>query len=172
MKDESKQYIKMCTRAGEIRMEKYEEGFTEGDYIYDGKSCHILGHDYIGVKNLYEGEYHIYHNLRYCLRTTPLEVSYKLPGLGEIEILEGTYEFETLFNVIWLPRQDQLQEMIEWKPIFDGPPIPMVIAHGLYNFAQIRMRQYCKQFSTMEQLWLAFVMQEKYQKVWSGEDWI
>ena len=25
---------------------------------------------------------------------------------------------------------------------------------------------------SMEQLWLAFVMKDKYKKVWNGEDWI
>ena len=25
---------------------------------------------------------------------------------------------------------------------------------------------------TQEQLWLAFIMKEKYNKVWNGEDWI
>ncbi len=29
-----------------------------------------------------------------------------------------------------------------------------------------------KSFTSMEQLWLAFVMKEKYNKVWDGEEWI
>ena len=27
-------------------------------------------------------------------------------------------------------------------------------------------------FTSMEQLWLAFIMREKYQKVWSGTEWV
>jgi len=31
---------------------------------------------------------------------------------------------------------------------------------------------YSEQFTSMEQLWLAFVMKEKYGKVWDRKDWI
>lgn len=30
----------------------------------------------------------------------------------------------------------------------------------------------CSYFPSMEQLWLAFVMKEKYNKVWNGNDWV
>ena len=48
---------------------------------------------------------------------------------------------------IWLPRQDQLQGMVEYTV-------------GV------------NKFNSMEQLWLAFVMSEKYNKKWDGKDWI
>lgn len=71
---------------------------------------------------------------------------------------------------VWLPRQDQLQEMVggfeagfidwrEWKkniyPSFGGYTNP---------FSKLG-------FTSFEQLWLAFVMKEKYDKVWNGERW-
>jgi hypothetical protein len=31
---------------------------------------------------------------------------------------------------------------------------------------------YAKQFASSEQLWLAFVMEEKYGKIWNGEGWV
>ena len=62
----------------------------------------------------------------------------------------------------WLPRQDQLQEMM---------PMPLSIV--IDDF-----RNFCLQdgqvwlFGSMEQLWLAFVMRDKYNKVWDGQDWV
>jgi hypothetical protein len=32
-------------------------------------------------------------------------------------------------------------------------------------------REYFNEFSSMEQLWLAFVMREKYGKKWDGKEW-
>ena len=69
---------------------------------------------------------------------------------------------------IFLPRQDQLQEMIkeDW---------------------QLSLTEFCKwilgknntifythrgEFNSMEQLWLAFVMKEKYNKIWDGKEWV
>lgn len=72
---------------------------------------------------------------------------------------------------IWLPRQDQLQEMVQTT--------------NEYNLAEMEMRfhEWCvspltvytqthKHLTSMEQLWLAFVMKEEYNKVWNGEGWV
>ncbi len=71
------------------------------------------------------------------------------------------------FNVnnernIWLPRQDQLQEMVRGK--FRRQYLMLV------DFATLCVDDMPDDMS-MEQLWLAFVMIEKYGKVWKGEDW-
>lgn len=65
---------------------------------------------------------------------------------------------------IWLPRQDQLQEMVK------SPPVVM----GNLNRLQAFMNEYSPLdgWESMEQLWLAFVMKEKYNKIWDGETWI
>ena len=74
---------------------------------------------------------------------------------------------------IWLPRQDQLQEMIEkkWKDGFNDITgrkfYPCDLLRAFCDFSV-----YCKPKESMEQLWLAFVMKEKYNKVWNGEDWV
>lgn len=65
-------------------------------------------------------------------------------------------------DYVWLPRQDQLQIMIEgyWydnldtlveysnAPCHDDPPA-----------------------ESMEQIWLMFVMEKKYSKTWNGDEW-
>ena len=76
------------------------------------------------------------------------------------------HEFETLpKNDIWLPRQDQLQAMV--APKVDD--IPRLMCWMIRDFAL-----FCqdKEITTMEQLWLAFVMKVKYNKVWDATDWV
>ena len=68
---------------------------------------------------------------------------------------------------IWLPRQDQLQEMVAVKNSTYA---------NIEPFADFAIRQGIRsmspQFRSMEQLWLAFVMKEKYQKIWNIDSWI
>jgi len=70
---------------------------------------------------------------------------------------------------VWLPRQDELQEMI---------PLKMSAS---WLFLDAFIRDYMEtidesydfpSWDSWEQLWLAFVMKEKYNKTWNGEDWI
>lgn len=63
-------------------------------------------------------------------------------------------------DLIWLPRQDQLQKMI------DNPPV-----WQFHYFVQELTRQGIQSMS-YEQLWLAFVMKEKYNKIWNGDEWV
>ncbi len=70
-----------------------------------------------------------------------------------------------MYHPIWLPRQDQLQEMIKEKL----PPRDSFI---LFEFVEFVRNLDSKHYEdSMEQLWLAFVMKEKYNKVWNGQDW-
>ena len=61
-----------------------------------------------------------------------------------------------------LERQDQLQEMMADKRN------PRDLA---YRFALSISEEEYKSFASMEQLWLAFVMKEEFQKVWTDEGW-
>jgi len=79
-------------------------------------------------------------------------------------------------NTIWLPRQDQLQEML-----INYLDIPIDELHlFIYDFYLFidcdcikRVGDYrLREFKSMEQLWLAFCMQELYGKVWSGDKWL
>jgi len=73
---------------------------------------------------------------------------------------------------VWLPTQDRLQELVAprdggqhtimenfWSWCNEVYPLNIYLS----NFAI---------FKTMEQLWLAFVMYKKFNKVWDGEKWI
>ena len=76
-------------------------------------------------------------------------------------------------NTLWLPRQDQLQDILDENYV-----------HIIGEFKKFAYSEYnnsvfsaCGTFcptenGSMEQLWLAFVMNEKYNKVWDGTKWI
>ena len=68
---------------------------------------------------------------------------------------------------IWLPRQDKLQEMVGEKDL-----LQLVWAFNNFCHDISYTQSGYKTFPTsMEQLWLAFVMQEKFNKVWNGKEW-
>ena len=78
-------------------------------------------------------------------------------------------------NLVWLPRQDQIQEMM----FKNNPRDVCGLATGLANFMQGQQRFYKSgrvkklyPVGSMEQLWLAFYMSEKHQKFWSKEGWV
>jgi hypothetical protein len=66
---------------------------------------------------------------------------------------------------IWLPRQDQLQKMIGDKPAYQYP-LGKCIAIQKFAFSNDAHALF-----SMEQLWLAFVMFERYKKKWTGSEW-
>lgn len=65
---------------------------------------------------------------------------------------------------LWLLRQDQLQEMIgsfeDCLNLIDRWDAENALG---YDYPDV---------TSMEQLWIALVMEEKYNKVWNGDNWI
>ncbi len=96
-------------------------------------------------------------------------------GLSEVskgvEIHDGSYDTGDLFSV-WLPRQDQLQEMTGYNRV------ELILRFTVFCYGHKGLlidpilRPEVLQFTSMEQLWLAFVMLTLYQKHWSGTDWV
>ena len=72
-----------------------------------------------------------------------------------------------LQNAIWLPRQDQIQEMIDdsWVITFE------CFDTWYFNTSYPGERYPNDVFKSMEQMWLAFYMWEKHRKVWDGDKW-
>lgn len=85
---------------------------------------------------------------------------------------------EKLNGMVWLPRQDQLQDMLD----LNGASFPLQeIERRFHKHCNnnedcdgnyMLQAVYC--LNSMEQLWLAFVMHEKYGLNWSSErkEWI
>jgi len=74
-------------------------------------------------------------------------------------------EFKREFVPLY--RQDQLQEMV-----LKGWSATEKI--GRFNEWQLNTRDLPENITkySMEQFWLAFVMKEKYGKIWNGNDWV
>lgn len=89
---------------------------------------------------------------------------------------EGMRKF--MDGLLWLPRQDQIQDMMEWKneyhfweweaDTFDGDKAGSYHGQILDNEDLV----YGVSMSSLEQLWLAFYMYEKYGKIWDGDKWV
>lgn len=100
------------------------------------------------------------------------EIQSQKPGgsQGEFVYCEGEAYQEmddrplTLF--IWLPRQDQLQKMADETFV--------IFWQEFLEYEYFKLPEYMKDIDgdSMEQLWLAFVMKEKYNKVWNSKEWI
>ena len=74
-------------------------------------------------------------------------------------------------NLIWLPRQDQLQKMLNWEVHklvyrFDEFCRGSSNMYGSQGFLDAYGCGY-----SMEMLWLALVMSELHNKKWDGEIW-
>ncbi len=84
-----------------------------------------------------------------------------------IEVYCRAHYFDPLDNILWwwLPRQDQLQTMV------GDYDYCLSLIHNFqcpeYNFPYV-----LPTVTSMEQLWLAFLYAEKFNKVWNGTDWV
>lgn len=149
--DKSETNIKMCERAEEIqRLRSLDCAFNDSPTLSPSEL----------MKYAEAGDcfYHYYFK----------KVKYFNDEDAHIQVIGG--------KITWLPHQDQLQEMlyypllsllIEFVKFVVEDIIP--IKEGVRTWV---FRQYCGQFTSMGQLWLAFVMKEKYHKIWDGENWI
>ena len=163
--DTSEQYIKMCRRANKLQQEKYKAGYLPGDYIlYEDDIPILIGFDILGVERFT-------HSGRSSIRLRVLEpppvfnFNMEADYPVTIRVAELTVKVLCHYGIpIWLPRQDQLQGMVgrDWRYIF-----PKFI----WWYTDVDMR-HLEIISSMEQLWLAFVMKEKFGKTWNGEEWI
>jgi hypothetical protein len=96
---------------------------------------------------------------------------------GDFLVINGSIlvtGISRLFNpgtisVIWLPRQDQLQEMVD-IPIGDDEDEGAGL-HHFFAFCDSKVPVGTISPKSWEQLWLAFVMKEKYGKTWNGTEW-
>ncbi|KKL44676.1 hypothetical protein LCGC14_2363290 [marine sediment metagenome] len=85
-------------------------------------------------------------------------------GIRAFTPLQVSLENDSRYT--WLPTQSQLQAMVEVRG-----------GLGVWDLFK-QFGDWCGEwggesghFATGEQLWLGFLMHEKYQKRWAGEDW-
>jgi hypothetical protein len=173
--DTSKKYIQLCEKAQEIQdLWQYDDGdfylhrFTENN-LSDQRFKDMIGKDIV---------------MTLCISCN-VKDSY-----GDQYVSEYNPKGEN----VWLPRQDQLQNILCFKDFYADDLIMDTnglseLMIGFRNFCDPwegtgcmpqkvtviwceKEEEYIKQFTSMEQLWLAFVMKENFQKIWDGEKWI
>ena len=74
---------------------------------------------------------------------------------------------------VWLPRQDQLQDMVINNPYTGLLNMGFFFADFFYDVSTDNNGDPLDslKFTSMEQLWLAFVMNDKYNKSWEDGVW-
>jgi len=171
--DTSNEYIKMCTHP--LLWELWEP--KAGDFVHVKEKDEVitLGHDWVGVKKIRVSRGPV---VEIAYLDTPVEIC-KAPDAAPV-ITEGIsegrnrYYFRRFTAPIWLPRQDQIQEMLRKET---APPTAFLVfqdfSSWLFKF-QDWLRNHCDvAFTTLEKLWLMFFMYSvdellwnKYKKVW------
>ena len=158
MMDTSQKFIKMCEKATEIQKEWDP---TVGDYVW--RKYTIFGEEIdrkIWPKKEQSEEIIILH-----YKSSVNGYFHAVDSTtGQVRIFNSQKEIEKI-TCIFLPRQDQLQEMIDWSGF------SYIVSMQCYKIdAFYRTLNYFP--DSMEQLWLAFVMHKKHGKRWDGEKWI
>ena len=152
----TKNFIKMCEQGKEI-----QKGWKPkiGDYIYLKKN---------GDTSIRENQIYLITDI------VGVKISYINTFTG---IDSWCYENRLKYYFIYLPTQEQLQEMVNWKNIIKKSScnqtwkkdfqvgVILIELTDFYKFAINRQ-------DNLNELWLAFVMHEKYDKTWTGEKWV
>jgi len=81
--------------------------------------------------------------------------------------LEKKVSYLKKIKAVWLARQDQLQEMV-----IEKYATPWDLAIAFSNVLMGDNASYFDNFDSMEKLWLAFIMLEKYKKKWQEGEWV
>jgi len=135
--DTTNEYIKMCKEAKDIQ-DKWEH--DEGDFYAAGEhTCKDFTYPEL-VNGIIGDENPFNHKCACCERNYYAEIW-------------------------WLPRQDQLQDMLsvvcirKWAVYYE-------------RFINVYMKDPDCAFRSTEQAGLGFVMEDIYGKVWNGETWV
>jgi hypothetical protein len=180
-------FIRMCESAEKIqKLRKYEEG----DIFYIRKGTAFEYNDELGsgqlkedltimLKNIGGGRYY-----SYAMRSYRLEV-------GSVFSEDPHGRIYKLEDVIWLPTQDQLQQIAfehlkQKYPAYEQGKITGY-NYNVFNLLNA-FNDYVSFFYThatlspnnhnliettsIEQLWFRFVMNRVYDRIWSGGEWM
>ena len=81
--------------------------------------------------------------------------------------LEKKASYLKTIKAVWIPRQDQLQNLI-----IEKHATPWDLAIAFSNVLMGDNASYFDKFDSMEKLWLVFIMYEKYRKQWKEGEWV
>lgn len=154
-------FIEQCTKAHNLILFKQKTGFVEGDHIWDGEKVRLIGHNFI---NLGEGKRCIDSKYPY-FRFVMLEAESNLliddgNYPHEISFKYGYYKTESIYNPIWVPTQEQLQNLLLHVGADYLKLLEKFIHFTLYHNSYHRLGK------PKEQLWLEYFMWKKYKLLW------
>lgn len=143
--DTTEPYVRMCRQAKEIQAQWKKEC---GDFVFNPTG-------YERVQTVFDGA-----DGEYSSSTHHIALDYPY-----------------IDTCIWLPRQDQLQAMSSlyniWNQLISDDKFPddvnLMVREAIFH--EFFERNY-HNLPSFEQVWLAFVMHQKYQKRWDGHDWV
>lgn len=149
--DLSEEYIEMCNKATEIQ-DTYRQNFDfnlEQSYFYDNETKEIV---LIGVKMIGKFKYYLANRDNFVGQ--------------EIDSLDNS-------NYFWLPRQDQLQEVlfkdVKNCNIFLGRVLNLqVYLETFYDNTE----ESDTTIDSFEKLLLSLLMKQDYNKIWKDNNWI
>ena len=127
--------------------------------------------------------------MKMCEKAEEIQNGWKSNN-GDFYTVKGSYndasvmlfdyglEFLKKSDLIWLPRQDQLQEMVREKKTpetdMDEPNAMLLDRFYSWMFKERggKWAFYDAGRASMEQLWLAFCMSGRYGKKWERNKWV
>ena len=144
--DMSAEYIRMCGLAYFMQEDKKE--YDLGDYFSYGGEVYIVNNYYLSDNyNTFRGVYFEEKE-------------------GDFHYSEFADDSEGRAQVVWLPRIDQLAEMIEsWNKEISQAFFTNISINSKYRGIP------AKGFNTLEKHLLCFAMYEKYKKQWKHCRW-
>jgi len=139
--DKSETYIKMCEGAEEIQKQSpCKAGYANNSILWNSADKVILSAHKKG-SFMVDSKYNIF--------------------------VEGWWAGNS--RHIWLPRQDQLQDMLGFR--LSASYLCLVSFIDYYMTEVNEECDFPSDWDSWEQLWLALVMKEKYNKVWTNNEW-
>jgi hypothetical protein len=152
--DTSQEYIKMCEKAREIQ-DSRPNSEIDIEYSFGWVLPNILKCNKCGISR-FSGTYC---SICGSLLTVETDEGY----------LQNLHNAETSDERnVWLPHQDQLQEMLDYK--YNHERYTKTY-HLVWDFYEFVMGYADEGDKSMEMCWLAFVMLVKYGKEWDGHEW-
>jgi len=120
-----------------------------------------------------------FNNEIYVISKIHSDGNMKMYRLEDVNNFASLFEMESILKeyFIWLPTQEQLQEILQKgrKWVYYGSyPLTQfcgwIMTSGGPN--KFYHHQYKSLFMSINELWLAFIMHELYNKRWTGKEWI
>ena len=90
------------------------------------------------------------------------------PGIYEGDYVGGL-DYEDIYEVIWLPRQEDLQKICLLQKGYGSRFSEFMLLRKFHDWA---IDYEYSPFRSLNELWLCFVMETVYGKVWNGKTWI